>query len=426
MSRATWIQNAQVIDPATGRDETGDLFFEDGVLAAAPTAAPDDCEIIDGTGKVAAPGLWDIHVHLREPGFEASETVETGSRAAAHGGFTTIVGMPNTCPALDTPELVREIMEKGRCAGFANVLTTACITRDRAGQALAPMAELADAGAVAFTDDGCTVPTAELMGQAMEQARELDRIIMDHAQDNAYEQKGVMHEGEFSRKYGIPGIPTLAETSIIRRDAELAERTGAATHIQHITAGESMDILREFQARGVRITGEVSPHHLALCDADIDPNDANYKMNPPLRSAHDRTLLTQGLLDGTAAIFATDHAPHPTAAKQKGWLDGPFGVLGLETAVGITHSLLVKTGRLSLPEWIARWTTRPAAILGLPAPSLAPGQPADIVLLDLNQEWTVDPEQFLTKSRNTPFAGWTLSAAAARTWLRGHTTWPGT
>jgi dihydroorotase len=234
-----------------------------------------------------------------------------------------------------------------------------------------------------------------------------------------------MHEGEYSRKYGIPGIPTRAETSIIRRDAELAERTGAAAHIQHITAGESMDILREFQARGVRISGEVSPHHLALCDADIDPHDANYKMNPPLRSAHDRNRLTEGLLDGTAAIFATDHAPHPAAAKQKGWLEGPFGVLGLETAVGITYSLLVKTGRLALADWIARWTTRPAALLGRPAPSLAPGQPADIVLLDLEKEWTVDPEQFLTKSRNTPFAGWTLTGSAARTWLHGRPTWTG-
>lgn len=423
MSRTTWIKGAHIVDPATGQNEVGDLFFEAGRLAPVPTVLPAECEIVDGIGKVAVPGLWDIHVHLREPGFEAAETVETGSQAAAHGGFTTIVAMPNTRPALDTPERVQEIIEKGKRAGHVRVLTTACITRDRAGRELAPLAELADAGAVAFTDDGCTVPAADLMEQAMIKARELDRIIMDHAQDHAYELKGVMHEGEFSAKYGIPGIPTIAETSIIRRDAELSERTGAHTHIQHITAGKSMDILREFQARGVPITGEVSPHHLALCDADIDPNDANYKMNPPLRSATDRDLLTTGLLDGTAAIFATDHAPHPTAAKQKGWINGPFGVLGLETAVGITYTLLVKTGRLPLLDWVARWTSHPAAILGLPIPSLSTGQPADLVLLDLNREWRVEPKQFLSRSRNTPFGGWDLTGCATRTWLKGTTTW---
>ena len=422
MNRTTWIQGGRILDPATGRDEIGDLFFDGGRIAKLPDAPPANCEIVDASGQVITPGFWDIHVHLREPGNDAAETVETGSRAAAHGGFTTIVAMPNTHPALDTPELVNQIIEKGRSAGYARVLTTACITKDRAGKVLAPLAELADAGAIAFTDDGSTVPSPELMRRGMEEARTLNRLIMDHAQDSVMERRGVMHQGLYSQKYGLPGIPSEAETSIVKRDAELAEETGAAIHIQHITAGGSIDILRDAQARGVRISAEISPHHLALTDADVDPTNANYKMNPPLRSTTDRDRLMEGLLEHVVDVFATDHAPHTAAAKQKGWLEGPFGVVGLETAIGVTFTLLVKTGKMDVMEWVRRWTMRPASLLGMQPPALSVGSRADVVMLDLEEQWTVDPNQFHSNSLNTPFTGWALTGRAAQTWLEGQAT----
>ena len=416
----THIHSVRIIDPASGRDEVGDIYLSNGIIV--PTL-PDNAEVVDGTGLVAAPGFWDIHVHLREPGGEEAETIESGSRAAAHGGFTTIVAMPNTRPALDTPELIADVIEKGRQAGHARVMTTSCITVGREGKELAPLKELAAAGAIAFTDDGCTVMDDNLMRAAMETARELDRALMDHAQDGILESQGVMHQGEFSETFGLPGIPSIAEERIVRRDAELAVETGCRVHIQHITARESVPILQWAKGEGARFTGELSPHHMALCDADIVEGDAHYKMNPPLRSAADRDALTKALVTGDIDIFATDHAPHSAAAKARGFLNGPFGVLGLETAIGITYSGLVQAGRLSLMDWVRRWTTRPAKILGLDSPTLQPGQRADLVLLDLETKWTVDAEDSFSRSRNTPFHGRPVVGRAVRTWLEGKTTW---
>lgn len=411
------------MDPLAGRDEAGDLYMEGGVFAAPPAEVPGGCEVIDGAGLAAAPGLWDIHVHLREPGGETAETVASGSLAAAHGGFTTIVAMPNTRPALDRPEWVARVLEAGRAAGHARVWTTACLTMGREGRDPAPLAELADAGAVAFTDDGCTVQDDAIMRRVMEQARALDRLVMDHAQDRVLEAAGVMHEGAWSKRFGLPGIPSRAETRIVRRDADLAEQTGCRVHIQHMTAAESVPILAAARERGARITGEVTPHHLILADEDIDPADANYKMNPPLRSAADRDALNEAATAGAIEIFATDHAPHPADAKAKGFLDAPFGVLGLETAVGLTYRRMVRSGRLSALAWLHRWTVGPALVLGLPPPSLLPGQRADLVLLDLDTEWIIDADDSLSRSRNTPFHGAPAAGRAVRTFLQGATTW---
>jgi len=417
------IKNARILDPAASRDEVGDLLIQNGLIADSNGPIPDEAETVDARGLWLAPGFWDIHVHLREPGGEEAETIASGSASAVQGGFTTIVGMPNTTPALDTPERVAFVLEQGEKTDLARIHTTGCITRGRAGCELAPLSELAEAGAIAFTDDGCTVPDDNLLRKAMETARDLDLPIMDHAQDSELEKRGVMHEGEYSRKHELPGIPSLAEERIVARDATLAVETGCRFHIQHITSGGSVRFLDEARAAGARITGELTPHHLALCDAAIDPKDANYKMNPPLRSPDDRNRLTRALLEGHIEIFATDHAPHTEAEKARGFLKAPFGVLGLETAVGLTYSLLVKTGRMEALDWVSRWTTGPAGILGLPAPGLSKGSPADLVLIDPRLEWVVDSNTFVSKSRNTPFNGWKLTGRPIRTIRDGRTVW---
>ena len=415
------IRGGRILDPAAGRDETADLFIAGGRIAerAAPGAA-----VLEAAGCVVTPGLIDLHVHLREPGGEENETVATGALAAAAGGFTAVVAMPNTRPPHDTPGTVALVKRLGEEAGLTRVLPSGAITQGRLGQELTDFPALAAAGAVAFTDDGSTVQDDALMERALRAAAALGRVVMDHAQDNLIErQGGVMHEGVVSRRFGLPGIPTEAEARIIRRDIELAEKTGAAIHIQHVTSREGADLIRAGQARGVRVTGELTPHHLALCDADIDPANADYKMNPPLRSAEDRAALREALLNGTLGCFATDHAPHSADKKARGFLKAPFGIVGLETAVGVTHGLLVATGMMTLADWLRRWTVEPARILGLPAPSLQPGAPADVAVLDLTTPWRVEPAALHSKSVNTPFLGQELAGRALLTLRGGRLIW---
>ncbi len=420
----TWlIRGGRVLDPASGEDRVRDLTLAGGVIV---DRAPAGARVFEAAGRLVVPGLIDLHVHLREPGGEDNETIETGSRSAAAGGFTTVVAMPNTKPPHDTPETVAYVARRGREVGLTRVLPSGALTQGRKGQAPAPLAALRDAGAVAFTDDGSTVQDDAVMEQVMREAARLGMVLMDHAQDNLIErQGGVMHEGEFSRRHGLPGIPTRAEERIIRRDIDLAERTGCALHIQHVTSAAGAQAIREGRARGVRVTGELTPHHLALCDADLDPADANYKMNPPLRSAEDRAALIEALRDGTLGCFATDHAPHSAERKALGFLKGPFGIVGLETAVGVTYVRAVEAGVLSLMEWLRRWTTVPAGILGQPAPRLVPGAPADVAVLDVVTPWVVDPAALQSKSKNTPFGGWTLRGRAVATWCGGRAVWPG-
>lgn len=423
MTQSIYIRGGRLIDPSTNTNEVKDLFIKDGVIAETPSAVPPGAEVIDANGLVVVPGLIDVHVHLREPGGEDAETIETGSRAAARGGFTTIVAMPNTKPPLDTPERVAQVKKRGEEIGLVRVIPSACITAGRDGRDVADLKALASAGAGVFTDDGCTVPSDETMKRAMTLAAALNLTIMDHAQDREMEKNGVMHEGEFSKHWKLPGIPSEAEIKIIRRDIDLARRTGCAVHIQHVSTKEGVDLICEARKRGLRVSGELTPHHLALTDADVKADDANFKMNPPLRSTADREALVRGIVDGSLQAFATDHAPHTAAAKARGFLQAPFGIVGLENAVGVTFTELVTTGLMDLGTWIHRWTAGPARLLGLPDPGLKPGAPASIALLDLNSKWTVRAQTFASKSRNTPFEGRELTGRAVRTIYRGKTVW---
>lgn len=419
--RPILIRGGTLLDPETRSQHVGDLFLADGRIAVVPDTLLADVDIIDAKGLYVAPGLIDVHVHLREPGGEHVETIATGAAAAARGGFTTIVAMPNTRPPIDTPERVAFVIEQGRKAGCAEVCTTACLTRDRAGREVAPLEELAAAGAVAFTDDGCTVQDDAVMREAMTRAAALGLPVMDHAQDREMELRGgAMHEGVRSREWGLPGIPAVAETRMVDRDIRLAEETGCVLNIQHVSCGESVDLIRAAQARGVRVFAEATPHHLMFCEDDIDPaRPDRYKMNPPLRTADDRARIQAGALDGTLALFATDHAPHPMAEKARGFVAAPFGIVGLETAVGVTYSLLVRGGRLSRIDWLRAWTTHPARLLSRPAPSLASGRVADVVCLDLDLEWVVNADDFRSMGRNTPFDGMALVGRAVEAIVRG-------
>lgn len=424
MSSSIYLHGGRVVDPSSGEDEIRDLFVTDGRIAAPPSILPSDTERVDVAGLVIVPGLIDVHVHLRQPGGENAEVVATGARAAARGGFTTVVAMPNTTPPLDTPERVKQVLAWGAEAGATRVCTTACITVGRAGEQVADLQALADAGATAFSDDGCTVQSDEVMREAMVRACALGLPIMDHAQDRLIElQGGVMHEGPTSKRLGLPGIPSVAESRIVARDIALAEETGGRVHIQHVSSREGVALIREARRRGLPVSGEASPHHLALCDEDIDPGDSDYKMNPPLRGKADRTAVREGVRDGALEVMATDHAPHEAARKALGFLKAPFGIVGLETAVGVTYTELVVSGSMNLMTWLERWTCGPARVLGIRPPGLSPGHRADIAVLDVKRRWTVQPDVFLSRSGNTPFKGRELVGCALLTLVDGRVTW---
>jgi len=420
----TWlIHGGRLIDPVAGSAAMGDLYIEEGTIRDMPSPLPPGTPCIDASGLTVAPGLIDLHVHLREPGNEEAETVASGVRAAARGGFTVVVAMPNTNPPLDTPQRVAELLARAARSGPTRVLPAPCITQGRQGHALADLAALDDAGAVAFTDDGMTVADDEIMAAAMRLAAELHRPIMDHAQDPALARGGVMREGPAADRLSLPGMPAEAEIRTVRRDVRLSEQTGCPVHLQHLSTAQAAQTVREARRRGLRVSAEATPHHLTLCDEDILEPDPNMKMNPPLGTAQDSEALTQAVADGTIEALATDHAPHREAHKSKGFLGAPFGVVGLETAVPVTYTHLVKSGRMDLLEWLRRWTVGPARILGLPAPSLAPGTRADVALLDLESEVTVRPDSFLSLSRNTPFAGRSYTGHAVKTFAAGIVTW---
>jgi dihydroorotase len=419
MQKSCYIKRGRLIDPLLGRDEISDLYIKDGIIAPTPPQIPPDAGIIDAKNLVVVPGFIDIHVHLREPGNEAAETIESGSKAAAKGGFTTVVAMPNTEPSMDVPERILQVLQAGRKAGFATVLPSGCITKSRRGKELAKLKEMASAGAVAFTDDGATVSDDRLMTQAMNICRELDKPVFDHALDPMIAAQGVMHDGIKSKQLGLPGIPSLAESRIVERDIQLSKQTGCTIHIQHISAAESIDLIRHALSMGLRISGEATPHHIALADSDVLVENTNFKMNPPVRSDKDRKAILSAVADGTIQVLATDHAPHTQNDKGKGFISAPFGIVGLETAIGITYSLLVKSGMMSLIEWVRRWTTGPAKVIGLPAPCLKVNNPADITILDLDSDWIVDSNDFFSRSKNTPFIGKKLTGRAVYTFLNG-------
>ncbi|MEP6937223.1 MAG: dihydroorotase [Chthoniobacterales bacterium] len=419
----TIIRNGRIIDPANGRDEVGDLSIVDGRIAGDHERRGDVQEI-DGSGLIVAPGLIDMHVHLREPGFSWKETIESGARAAAAGGFTTIVCMPNTSPAADTPSTIAWIKDRAIEKACVNVLPTGAISKNLAGEELAPIGSLAQAGVVAITDDGHCVQNHELMRRAVEYARMIGVPVLDHCQDYSLVGHGVVHEGYWSTLLGLPGWPAAGEEVIVMRNILLAELCEHHIHCQHISSAGSVRLLREARARGVKISGEVCPHHLALTDEAIQNFDTNFKMNPPLRSENDVNALLEGIADGTLTILASDHAPHANFEKEVEFDAAPFGIVGLETELGLFLDLLVhKRSTIVLPRLIEMLTVNPARLLNLAAGTLSAGVPADVTLIDPELVWTVNAAQFESVSRNTPFDGWELKGRAVRTIVGGGTVW---
>ncbi|MFN2476642.1 MAG: dihydroorotase [Chthoniobacterales bacterium] len=415
------IRHGRVIDPANRRDEVADLFITDGKIASA---AADGAEVIDACGLVVAPGLIDIHVHLREPGFTWKETIASGARAAAAGGFTTIVAMPNTSPAADSASTITLIKDQAAASACVRVLPTGAISKSLAGEGLAPIGSLAQAGAVAITDDGHCIQNNELMRRAVEYARMVGVPVLDHCQDYNLVGKGVVHEGYWSTLLGLPGWPAAGEEVIVARNILLAELCDHRVHCQHISAAGSVRLLREARARGVKISGEVCPHHIALTDEAVQQFDTNYKMNPPLRTATDIAALLEGIADGTLDILGSDHAPHARFEKEVEFDAAPFGIVGLETELGLFINILVhKTGTIDLRRLIELFTVRPAELLNLNAGTLTVGAPADVTIIDPTLEWTVDANAFESASCNTPFGGWQLKGRAVRTIVGGRSVW---
>ena len=410
------ITAARIVDPTSGRDEICDLFIADGRFAPVPPTLPAHTRRIDGRGRVAVPGLWDIHVHFRDPGAPAAETLASGAAAAAAGGFTTVVTMPNTAPACDTPDWIRYQSDPGLPV---TVLPSACITRGREGREPADLEALAAADAAAFTDDGAMVADDAVMAEAMRRIRPLNRVVMDHAVAPSIARAGVIRDCPLARRLNLPIFPPEAEIDAVARDIRLCRETGCPVHIQHLSCAGSVALIRAAQAEGLPVSAEASPHHLAFAAEDIGDDDGNYRMNPPLGTRADVAALREAVRDGVIAALATDHAPHAPATKAHGFLKAPFGVIGLETALGATYTTLVAGLGMPLRDFIARWTTGPASILRLPAPSLASGATADLALLDLATPWRVDPTQFRSRSRNCPFAGQTLVGRAVLTISRG-------
>jgi dihydroorotase len=422
MKKITRIADGRIIDPANHRDETADLWMADGKIIDPMPGK--ETETIDAAGLVVAPGLIDIHVHLREPGQSHKETMASGTRAAAAGGFTTIVAMPNTNPSADSAATITWIKEKAAREACVNVLCTGAITKGLKGEELAPVGSLFNAGVVALTDDGHCIQNNEIMRRAVEYARMFGLTVMDHCQDYSIVGDGIMHEGEWSLRLGLPGWPRAGEEMIVARNIMLAELCDSPIHCQHISSGGSVRLIREARARGVKISGEVCAHHIALTDATLAAFDSNFKMNPPLRSQEDIDAIIEGIADGSLTILCSDHAPHAAYEKEVEIDHAPFGITGLETEFAIFHDILVhKRQAIDLPRLIALFTSEPATLLKLDRGSLSIGVPADIVLIDSSMDWTFDKNQSAALSKNTPFHGHTWRGRAVRTIVGGETAW---
>ena len=449
------LTGGRVIDPASGLDAVTDVLVTDGKIVALDEQAGvqtfGDHERIDVSGLVVCPGLIDLHVHLREPGQSAKETIATGTAAAARGGFTSIVCMPNTSPTIDNPGTVALIREKAEREGLVNVYVTGAITRNIDGKELAPIGSLKQAGVVAITDDGHCVQDNELMRRALEYARMFDLPVMDHCQDYSLVTDGVMHEGYWSTALGLRGWPAAGEEMIVARNILLAQLTGTRVHCQHLSTAGSVRLLREARERGVPVSGEACPHHFVLTDAAIAgsekfwagdgkaileggsaaapmcpawPNyDTNFKMNPPLRSARDREAILEGLVDGTLEILGSDHAPHCDYEKEVEFDYAPFGITGLETELALSLMQLYHTKRMGLADLIAKFTIAPAKLLGLTKGTLRPGADADVTVFDPDREWVFERHQTASKSYNSPFYGWLLRGKAVMTIVGGKVVW---
>ncbi len=421
---ATLIRGGRVIDPASGHDAVADVLIDDRkVVGIGPALSHAGATIIDATGLIVAPGFIDMHVHLREPGFEHAETIETGSRAAAAGGFTTICPMPNTSPVNDNATVTSYIVDRARRLAPVNVFPIGAISKGSAGEELAAIGAMRNAGAVAISDDGKPVMNARVMRRAMEFARSYGIPIINHCEDLHLSAGGDMHEGLVSVRLGLRGIPSASEDVMVARDLLLAELTGARYHVAHISAMRSIEMIRFAKLRGLPVSAEATPHHFALTDTDIRPYDSNYKMKPPLRAGDDARAVLEGLIDGTIDAIATDHAPHAGDEKMQEFERCPFGILGLETAVGLALAYLYHSGRVSLPKLIAMFTTSPARILGLPHGQLSAGAPGDVTIFETDTPWTYDVNKSFSKSRNSPFHGREFKGGPVMTIVAGEVVW---
>jgi len=416
------IQGGHIIDPTQGLDDTGNLLIAEGKIAwlgkgnASPPRQVYDT--VPAAGMVVCPGLIDIHCHLRQPGFEDKETIATGTRAAARGGFTTVCCMPNTKPPLDNRFTIAHVLNLANSEGKVRVLPIGAVSQGRKGRKLADMDEMAAAGAVAFSDDGSSVDDAELMRLALEKGRALGLPIIDHSEVSELSADGVMNEGKLSVRLGLKGIPSAAEEIMISRNIDLALFTGSRLHIAHVSSAASVEIIAEAKAKGIRVTAEVTPHHLTLTEEAVEDCGTSAKVNPPLRTQNDIDVLIQGLNEGIIDAIATDHAPHTDADKSKDFTLAPFGISGLETALGALMGL-VNSGKLTLNTLIARLTISPAGIIGDERGSLKIGSPADVTIFDPDKKWTVKPDEFASKGHNTPLAGKTLKGRVMATVYQG-------
>ncbi len=419
-STSLLIKSGRLVDPDSRRDEVTDLLIRGGKIAsiARRINKPEGAEVLDARGKIVVPGLVDMHVHLREPGREDEETILTGARAAVAGGFTAVACMPNTEPPIDTQETVRFVCERAGQAP-ARVYPIAAVTRGRQGQSLTEMADLKAAGAVAVSDDGSPVTSAEILRRALEYASMFDLPVISHCEDPALSGAGVMHEGYLSTVLGLKGIPALSEDVMVARDLRLAEFAGARLHIAHVSSAGSVELIRSAKARGVRVTAEATPHHFTLTDEAVRGYDTNTKVNPPLRTAVDRQAIRDGLADGTIDCVASDHAPHAVEEKELEYDAAPFGMVGLETSLGLVLTELVAAGVLDLMAAVARMSLHPCRILGIEGGALRRGAPADVTIIDPQARWTVDRRAFHSRSKNTPFDGWELTGRAEVTIVGG-------
>lgn len=424
------LRGGRIVDPSQGVDEVADLLIQNGVIAAKgrqiEAAA---ARVIDASGLVVCPGFIDLHCHLRQPGFEEKETIATGTAAAAAGGFTAVCCMANTRPPLDSAATVEYVRRTAIASGRVRVYPLGAVSKALAGRELAELAELAEAGVVAFSDDGSPVAEGGLMRSALEYSLALDRPVVQHAEDPALSRGGVMHEGAVSARLGLPGQPAEAEAVMVARDLSLAQLIGARLHVAHVSSAAAVDLIRRAKRAGVNVTAEVTPHHLTLthdlvgghwwsATASLPPYDTRTKVNPPLRTAADQAALLEGLLDGTIDAVATDHAPHASVDKDCEYIAAAFGISGLETALGSLLSL-VGSGRLNLVTLIAKLSTEPARVFGLPGGTLQEGAPADVTVFDPDREWVVDPGRFFSKGKNTPLAGVFLRGQVATTIVGG-------